>query len=210
MAIDLDYFLKQMQGQAGTSDPRSLTGIMSRGDNVYSAGVPSAPGAGAPTQANSSSTTPYQLPFDPDISAGIRDIQSTQARSLSDLDTQQQRVGQDYQTKMQSAQLQQQADLEGLANKFASQGITHSGINIGAQGDLGRGYQQLFSGMATDTTRGLEDIIRQRTDVQSTAQESINRLMEELARRSVSTELQRAMQQAQLQANQGYLSQLQG
>jgi hypothetical protein len=211
LAIDVDYFLKQIRSAQQPIDSRSAYGTLARGTNVYNAAAPSAPGAGRPVEYNPTATTPqntYQFPFDPEIATLQRDLLSDQTRQLSELGAQRQRLGQDFDIRQMQMQQQQQADLESLANRFASQGILRSGINIGAQGRLGEAYQRQFESGALSTARGLEDILRQETDVRGRTQEGLNVLLEEQGRRSAALELQRALQMAQMRAMQQQLAAL--
>lgn len=199
-------------------DPRGMTGIMSRGANIYNGGSraavsgPQGPGFGRPpmrmpNRGMGQQQSSFALPYDPAYAERLRDIAARRAGLQSDYGMAQQRIGEDTSLSEHNLAQTREDALNSLMQRLADQGTLYSGINIGEQGKIGQEYQSELANLQQGQTRSLEDLLRQYTAGQQGLQSEQEQALYSRIRDAVPALLERAMGEAQGQANAQWLQQ---
>lgn len=226
MAISREAVLRRLQG---IQDPRSYTGIFSRGSNVYNSGTPQAttgplnvgsPNALPATGQAISGTLPWQnvpvqnipwgeLPFDAYYESNVRRLQGQEAGLSSQEEIARRRLQEGFQSGSQELGRSRDMAMQGLRERMADQGITRSGINIQEQGNIGEEYLRGVQGLEGERARSEEDLMR---DIQS-QREALNQERtaydEQRARDLAEMRLEEARKQAMAEAQKMFANQFQ-
>ena len=107
-----------------------------------------------------SGTAPTAKNYDAQYETTKNQIAQSYASLGSNQEQALRRQGEDYDVASRNLAQNEQKQEVGLQNRLANQGILRSGINVGAQANMAKQYQQNVGALTQANTRGKEDIAR--------------------------------------------------
>lgn len=146
--------------------------------------------------------------FDPEYAQGLREIQEQLSGIQSQEELQRRRLGESYERQTGQVPELQEQELQRLRDQMASQGILHSGIFVGEQGDVRDQFKDYLEQLGTQKANALEDITRSATGAKQQLENQKSQLEIDRARREVESQRQQALEDAQRQAQEDYNRQL--
>lgn len=153
------------------------------------------------TQTEVTFDTPHAKAFNPVYAEAIRRANERLTKGKSEFDMSNQRLAEDWSQAKEGAGRWRDDTLKDWKYSTADQGIVHSGINIGQQGEIGQDYLRTMDDINQGKARGMEDLNRNWAEYQDqvNAQKREAEAQDQMYQNQIARE--QAMAQAQAEAS---------